>query len=280
MSIISPPSFEYLHLKTSDSHPKIWELSFHHGKANEVGSEILHELDRLNDALYHPQGPMALISSSERISKSGKPIFIAGANVTERSGWDDTQIRAHVRRQRDILARLRKAPIFHVCIVHGIALGWGAEFLITADYKIATSGARFGLPETGLGILPGAGGTSELAELIGVPHALRLGMTGEQINRDEAFRIGLVQEISHDLSSAKDRANQLCEMVTRKSPTALAAFKHALLSSRGTTAETRMELEALAYERCVDSGDAAIGRASFSQIIKGETPQWGLKQTT
>lgn len=257
---------------------QVWTLELHHGKANEVGSAELDELERLAARLAAPDGPVALITFSRRRSARGTPIFISGANVTEREGWSDEQVRAHVRRQRRILSELRHAPVFHVCVVSGVALGWGTELLITADYKLCTPEATFGLPETGLGILPGAGGTSELWALIGPAQALRLGMTGERIGAEEAVRIGLAQELHADLDAALARASALCARAALCSPTALAAFKGALLSCIGGEGAARMEREAVAYERCVSSGQAAIGRGSFAQIRDGVAPAWGPRR--
>ena len=140
----------------------------------------------------------SVITTSQRLSRSGKPIFIAGADVTERTGWSNEQVKTHVRWQRETLAALRKAPVFHCALVHGVALGWGTEFLLCCDYRVGTPTARFNqirLPETSLN-LPGAGGTTELWMEIGIAHAMRLGMTGEQIGSVEATRIGLIQEVS------------------------------------------------------------------------------------
>ncbi len=269
--------FEFLKVNPLPESPSIWTLEFDHGKANEVGSQVLAELDALAEQLSSADGPVALISYSKRVSSKGTPIFIAGANVTERTDWDDARVKTHVRYQRAVLNRLRRAPVFHVCVVSGVALGWGTEFLITADYKIATNTASFGLPETGLGILPGAGGSSELQGLIGVAHTLRLGMTGERIKSNEALRIGLVQECVEAFGTGLERAVDLCQMVCKKSPSALAAFKMAVLSAMGTPAETRVEGEALAYEHCVDTGEAAIGRTSFQTIRTGGVPEWNTR---
>lgn len=270
--------FDYLKLDTLPGASAIWTLEFEHGKANEVGSAVLAELDKLSRMLEGSHGPVGLISFSRRVSARGTPIFISGANVTERADWDDTKVRDHVRYQRGVLSRLRRAPVFHVCLVDGVALGWGTEFLITADYKIASQRASFGLPETGLGILPGAGGTSELQSLIGVAQTLRLGMTGERIDASEALKIGLVQETVPDFSLGFERAASLCNMVSKKSPSALAAFKRGVLQSLGESEQVRVEREAQAYEHCVDVGEAAIGRASFQTIRDGGTPQWNPRR--
>ena len=270
-------SYEHLHLHR-ELDGRLVVLRFEHGKANEVGTAVLDELDRLAEELENDPRAVALLSYSERVSRRGTPIFIAGANVTERVGWDDDRVKAHVRRQRAVLARLRHAPVFHVVVVNGVALGWGTEFLLTADYALAADTASFGLPETGLGILPGAGGTSELQHRVGGPQALRLGMTGERIDAAEAARIGLAQERVADVEQGLARGRELAVLAARRSPSALAAFKGALLASRGQPVGVRRELEARAYEHCVDAGEAAIGRENFDASRRGEAIPWGPKQ--
>jgi len=249
-------------------------LEFDHGKANEMGRAELDGLASLCDELVE-RGSRALISYSRRISSKGTPIFIAGADVTERQGWSEEQVRTHVRYQRDTLARLRALPLFHLTVIHGVALGWGTEWLITADYRLATPSAVFGLPETGLGILPGAGGTAELWALIGLAQSIRMGMTGERLDSDEAVRIGLVQESVADLDAGLERARALAAAVAKRSPTAIATFKAAALAAVGRPPEERRELEARAYEHCLASGDAAIGRDNFKTIRAGGDVPWG-----
>lgn len=270
------PTFDFAHLKvTQEAEGRLLVLEFDHGKANEIGREQLGELERLVAYLEGGSGAVALVSYSKRRTSKGTPIFVAGANVTERVGWTDEATRAHVRWQRRTLAALRRAPVFHIAIVNGVALGWGTEFLLTADWRIACDDAEFGLPETGLGILPGAGGTSELWATIGVPETLRLGMTGVRIGADEAQRIRLVQERVADVDAGLARARELVTEVVRRSPTAVAAFKRAVLESVGEPAELREETEARAYEHCLETGEAAIGRRSFDAVRAGERPSWG-----
>ena len=140
--------FDYLKLATLPDSSAIWTLEFDHGKkANEVGSAVLAELEKLSAMLEGPDGPVGLISFSRRVSSRGTPIFISAQMLPSESIGMTAKVRAHVRYQRGVLSRLRRAPVFHVCLVDGVALGWGTEFLITADYKIASSRASFGLPE-------------------------------------------------------------------------------------------------------------------------------------
>ena len=253
---------------------QILTLHLDHGRANEMGSELIQAWSDLINILE--SGDIrVLITTSQKKSKRGKPIFISGANVTERADWSDQEIRTHVRWQRNTLQKLKRTPTFNICVVDGIALGWGTEFLLTCDYRICTPQATFGLPETQLGILPGAGGTSDLWLEVGSAQALRLGMSGERIGGHEALRIGLTQEIQDSWDMAIDRALRLAEGVCKRSPTATAAYKRAMLAAIGRGPNFRQGLESRAYEHCVNTGEAAIGRKNFKAILSGEDVEWG-----
>ena len=103
-------------------------------------------------------------------------------------------------------------------------------------------------------------------------------MTGERISPEEALRVGLVQEVVEDVDAGLERARALAALVAKKSPTAIAAFKAAALGSVGLGPDQRMELEARAYEHCLDSGEAAIGREHFANIRQGEPVPWGPRK--
>ncbi len=270
-------SIEALHPRYDEEHALL-VLELDHGKANEMGTAQLDALEALCALVEAEDSIRTLCTTSRRVSGRGKPIFISGANVTERVGWDDARVLQHVERQRQLMRRIRRLPLFHVVLTHGVTLGWGTEYVLTGDYAIATKTASFGLPETGLGILPGARGTAELALLVGPAHALRLGCTGETIDAEEAGRIGLVQEVVDDLDAGMRRMTALADLVIRRSPTAVATFKRALLDGLGADEAARLEVERRAYEHTVATGEAAVGRASFDAVRRGERPPWGPRR--
>lgn len=269
--------FSGLHPRFDASLRILW-LELDHGKANEMGSEQLDQLDALADLIEREDTIRCLATTSSRRSKRGNAIFIAGANVTERSDWNTDKVNAHVKRQRALMQRLSALPVFTLALTHGATLGWGAEFLLAMDYTLATPSAKIALPETGLGIIPGAGGTAHLAQRVGPAQALRLGCIGESLNGAQAQSIGLVAELVPDLTQGIERIEAMATALSRRSPTAIAAFKRAVLAGLGQGHARRLELENQAYQHCVASGQAALGRAAFAQILKGEAPVWGPRK--
>lgn len=269
--------FAALH-PTHDPELRLLVLELDHGKANEIGTLQLDALDALADVLETDDSVACVCTTSRRVSAKGTPIFIAGANVSERVGWPDERVRAHVARQRELMRRLRHAPVFTTVVSHGMTLGWGAEYLLTADYCLATPTARFALPETGLGILPGARGTAELALQIGAAQALRLGCTGEEIDAAEALRIGLVHETVADVDAGLARVRKLAARLATRSPTAVSAYKRGLLAALGRPEAERLAVEAAAYDHCITTGEAAIGRAAFSAGRADSRPAWGPRR--
>jgi enoyl-CoA hydratase/carnithine racemase len=270
-------AFDVLH-PTYQEELKLLTLNLDHGKANEMGTLEIEAFEALCATIESNDAITSLCTTSRRLSAKGKPIFIAGANVTERLEWAPRQVAQHVLRQRDLMLRLRRLPIFTFAVPTGVTLGWGVEFLLTADFTLAAASATFALPETGLGIIPGARGTAELAALVGPAQAMRLGCTGESIDAAEAVRIGLVQEVHESIDGALARVEAMATLLMRKSPTAIAAYKQALLAGTGRETAARLDLERQAYERCVASGEAAIGRHAFADIVAGKTPKWGPRK--
>jgi len=268
---------QILHPRYEEDH-QLLILELNHGKANEIGTAELHAFTSLCELLEDSTAIVCVCTTSQRQSSTGKPIFIAGANVRERETWSEEQIQNHVNRQRVLMQRLRRVPVFTTVLVHGMALGWGLEFVLTADYAISTRASHFGLPETGLGIIPGARGTAELAQTIGQAQALRLGCTGELIDGEQALALGLVQEVVADIEPGLARVRTLAKMLCSRSPTAIAAYKQSVLDALGRSESVRLRIEQQGYEQCLKSGDAAIGRQYFTEIRAGKTPPWGPRR--
>src|SRR6266576_6015998 len=116
--------------------------------------------------------------------------FIAGADITE-FGKPPTEPSLH-----EVLDLIEGSPKPVVAAIHGTALGGGLEVTLACHYRVANKGARFGLPEVKLGLLPGAGGTQRLPRVVGVEKALQMIVSGDPIRADEALRYGLIDEVA------------------------------------------------------------------------------------
>src|SRR2546422_8193841 len=115
--------------------------------------------------------------------------FIAGADITE-FGKPPTEPSLHA-----VLDLIEGSPKPVVSAIHGTALGGGLEVTLACHYRVGVKGARFGLPEVKLGILPGAGGTQRLPRVVGVEKGLQMMVSGDPIRADEALAVGLIDEI-------------------------------------------------------------------------------------
>ena len=123
--------------------------------------------------------------------------FIAGADITE-FGKPPTEPSLH-----SVLDLIENCPKPVVAAIHGTALGGGLEVTLACHYRVGVKGARFGLPEVKLGLLPGAGGTQRLPRVVGAQKALQMIVSGEPIGADEALKVGLIDEIvDGDLTAA------------------------------------------------------------------------------
>jgi S-adenosylmethionine hydrolase/enoyl-CoA hydratase/carnithine racemase len=220
------------------------------GQVNAIGEAQLDELEQTLSLLEAAPRP-ALLSFAQGRSPKGTPLFCAGANLKERAAWSAARIDKHVRRQRLLLARLSSLPLLHVTLIDGACLGFGVEWLLAADYGIATQRARFACPELRLGIIPGAGGSALLAQRIGTAHAQRLVITGEFIDGAEAVRLGLCQELCSSFDEGLERAKKLCSASAECPPLARRVFACAQRQMEAPERARRLGIEADAYSECL-----------------------------
>src|SRR6056297_876259 len=188
---------------------------------NALNAQLRAELKDVLDAIEASDVRVVVLTGS---SESGA--FVAGADVTELRERGPLEQREASERPRvyeyvDDLSQ----PV--VGAINGHALGGGCELAQACDVRVAREGAKLGQPEINLGIMPGGGGTQRLPRLVGEGHAMRLILTGELVSAEEAFDIGLVDEV-HDDDSFDDRVYELAEMMATKSPVALEFAKKAV----------------------------------------------------
>lgn len=190
-----------IELKPLAEIPGAFELSVNLKKesVNKFNAETLRELKTAMDAL--PGNLTGLLVSS------GKETFLAGADITEfleHFKRPEPELAEWIGGTQALFNRIEDLNAPTVCIIAGFALGGGFEFALTCDYRIAAAGAKIGLPETKLGIIPGWGGTVRLPRLIGLDPAIEWITGGTQNDASEAFKFGAVDAVvaASDLRAA------------------------------------------------------------------------------
>lgn len=180
-------------------------------------------------------------------------LILTGADGVFASGADIAQLRE--RRAADALAginanafvRINELPMPVIAAIDGWALGGGAELAYAADIRISTPDARFGNPETGLGIIPAAGATWRLKEIVGEARAAELLLTGRIVDAAEALSIGLVTGV-HPTGDLLTEAHALADRIARNDRAATIATKRVLRAPRADHPRVDLEVQAELFE--------------------------------
>ncbi|KAG6894539.1 hypothetical protein C0992_005693 [Termitomyces sp. T32_za158] len=176
---------------------------------------------------------------------------------------------------RDAFGKLENLPMPTIAAIDGPALGGGLELSLACDLRVAGNGVqKIGLPETSLGIIPGAGGTQRITRLLGPSKAKDLIFTARMLTAQEALAWGLVDYVSGPETSAFDRALTVSEAIAKNAPLALRAAKQAISRSGDLALETGLDFERASYETLLRTQDRLEALKAFSEkrrpVFKGE----------
>lgn len=226
-------------------------LTLNHPPVNAISVDLLNELGGLLEESEKDRSVRALV-----IAAKG-PTFAAGADIQGflKSGGN---LLDFMRQGGTLFSQLEKSRLPIVAAINGPAYGGGNELAMAADIRITSTQGRFGQPEVNLGIIPGWGGTTRLPKLVGLSVARRLLLTGDSIDADEAYRIGLADQVVQPrllLETALNVADRLASLP----PLALAEIKGLLAESDSSA----LQREAQAVARLMATQDAMEGIQAF-----------------
>ena len=226
---------------------------------NAIDQETRQELRQI----YHQISRDANIRVAV-ITGSGDKAFCAGVDLKESSSIPNNLAIEEFGGESDhLLAGFPMSkPV--ICAINGYALGGGLEIALRADIRIASENAIFGLPEVRIGSIPGSAGTQLLPRVVGISQALKLILTGNKIDAEEALRIGLVQEVVA-FENLQDRAKEIALSIARNAPLAVSAAKKLILQSLEVPLESGIALERYAFGLVRDTEDRAEGRKAFAE---------------
>jgi enoyl-CoA hydratase len=227
------------------------------------------ELTRFVDSLLADESVRVVMFTG-----GGEGVFIAHYEVGELADSAEAQdpdTGAELHGFHRLLLSMQAAPFVTVAAINGNAAGGGLEFALGCDFRLAMDGDfRLGLPETSVGIIPGAGGTQRFVRLLGTARALDLILHARVLTPGEALDFGLVHRVFPVYSYASE-VKAFAMDLAQRAPIALAAAKRAIYAGSEVDLEAGLAIEQREFGRCMASEDAAVAMRSF---VNGETWTW------
>ena len=223
---------------------------------NALDTELLSELDCAFADASADAGTAVIILTGE-----GKS-FVAGADIGQMSRMDAAEAKAFGEFGADVFRRIETMEKVVIAAVNGYALGGGCELAMACDIRIASSKAKIGQPETGLGITPGFNGTLRLPRLVGLGRAKEIILAAETIDAAEAYRIGLFNKVVEP-GQLMDAAMDLAKKIASKARLAVRYSKEAMNEGMDLGYEAGMALEASLFALCFATEDQQEGMNAF-----------------
>lgn len=206
-------------------------------KLNALNNQLFNELNDLIQKIELDSSIKAII-----LTGTGEKAFAAGADIVELNACDGYSGKHFSEFGSSVMTRLELMKIPVIAAVNGFALGGGCELAMACHIRFASENAKFGQPEVNLGIIPGYGGTQRLTRLVGKAKSMELILSGNLINAEEAYRIGLVNAV-YPLPELMNKVIAFVELVLSKGTKAVSAAVLCI-----NAAERLSPLEGLAYE--------------------------------
>jgi enoyl-CoA hydratase len=247
-------------LKVNQEERGLWILTIDRPKAlNALNVQVLHEM-----ALFLRQiGEMSFSDARALIiTGAGEKAFVAGADIKEISELSSDQAYEFAQKGQSVFQELGFLKIPVVAAVNGFALGGGCELALACDYIYASENAKFGLPEVGLGLIPGFAGTVQMPRAVGLRKARELIFTGKMLSAQEALSMGLVNQVCPPAELIATVKKSL-ELVLDKSPLSVAQAKKSIQQSWDLDMDKALENEAELFSGLFNHLDVKEGTLAF-----------------
>lgn len=230
-------------------------LTIDHPPVNALSPDVLQALTGALDELADDTEAGVVV-----LTGAGTNAFSAGADVNELQKMGPDSAKELVSLGQDAFGKIEAFPKPVIAAINGLSLGGGNELALACDLRIASDRARFGQPEVWLGLIPAWGGTTRLSRLVGPSKAKELIFTGQMVNAQEAYRIGLVNKIVPDGEEVRAAVDIGRQIVTKGAPLAIQEAKKTIkkaLDEGGTQGGLQAER------------DAALRLAKTEDLVEG-----------
>jgi enoyl-CoA hydratase/carnithine racemase len=204
------------------------------------------------------------------ITGAGKKAFCAGANLKERQGWTQDDVRHWLVELHKAFREVERCSKPWIAAINGLALGGGCELALACDLRVMDPAAQIGLTETKIGVIPGGGGTVRLARIVGIGRAKDLILTARRVEAVEALQLGVVSRISAAGDSVP-AAVALGHEIAVNAPVAIAAAKASIDEAYDLPMDAALEMERIHYEKALLTEDRLEGLSAFAEK---RAPRW------
>ncbi len=266
-------------MSTSDStQSPANEASLEHGIVTEQRGALMiwtiNRPDRMNAlsrATVRKLGELAREAATDDsiraiiLTGAGDRAFCAGADLKERRSMNVEDVRDFLGLYRAAFDAIDRLPKPTIAAINGVAFGGGLEVALACDLRVMTSGAKVGLTEVSLAIIPGAGGTQRLTRIVGIAKAKELILLARRLQAEEALSLGIVNRVAEEGQTALDCALQLAAPFEGAAPIAVAAALEALDAAADLSLDAGLIHERRCYERTLASEDRLEALAAFKE---------------
>lgn len=245
------------YLKIEEAREGVYLLTINKpASLNALDTAVLGELAAVVEDLRTNESVKVLVLTGE-----GRA-FVAGADISEMVSKNPIDGLEFGRLGASVFRAIEQLPFPVIAAVNGFALGGGCELAMACDIRLASAKAKFGQPETGLGITPGFSGTQRLPRLVGPAKAKELIYTGEIIKADEALRIGLVNGVTEP-EALIDEALAMAEKIALQPRQAVALAKKAIDAGMQTDIDTAIGIENNLFALCFSTEEQKQRMTAF-----------------
>ncbi|MBW3583821.1 MAG: enoyl-CoA hydratase/isomerase family protein [Euryarchaeota archaeon] len=246
--------FTTIKVKTEN---RIATITLDHPPVNSLNKTLLADLDKALDQIAADKDVRVVV-----ITGSGSHAFCAGADLKEFEGIGPEGAEEMLKFGQSVFNKIASLPQPVIAAVNSLTLGGGNELALSCDMRIASDRARFGQPEVWIGLLPAWGGTQRMTQLLGPAKAKELILTGQMVNAQEAYRIGLINKVVPDGEEVRAAIDIARMIIAKSAPLAVAASKRAINKAM----ESSSLEEGLTYER-----KEALKLAGSKDLVEGIT---------
>ncbi|XXX75847.1 enoyl-CoA hydratase-related protein [Sorangium sp. So ce134] len=232
-------------------------------RRNALSRDALLAFGRLGRELVDDPEVRAIV-----VTGAGDKAFCAGADLKERQGMSPDDVRRQVGLYRTELGVLARSPKPVIAAINGVAFGGGLELALLCDLRVAAPHAELALPETSLGIIPGAGGTQRLPRVVGEARAKEMILLGRKLTAAEALAWGLVNRVSPEGTPVVDDAIAWIEPIASGAPIAQAAALRAIEDGYDVPLDLGLEVERVHYDETLRSEDRLEALRAFAEKRK------------